>query len=429
MPQSKKADSKQQLDVSSGFSDALNREKLRTKSTKNDTPPQHRGSKVAPGIAADPDASSVNPTAAPPKRSSVAGTKAKNELASSKRSSVPAVKSQPALSTTAASKRSSTPVVKAQPESTSTAPQKRSGSAGKKRKSDTATPAATDPEQDPKENKGGDPEQDAKGLYDIFVQTRRCEELCSGLGLTMSDIRKMKRKYDDNDMYHSGEITQAEFFFMINEERRPLTLGIFKFADVPESQKFLSFDQYLLCVVSFAVLTKPELYQFVFDLYDADQSGALDEREVTKMSLELQSKQFHFPANVTAAINMLQGKEGRAALTPDDGLVDLGEFMKFAKSFPVAFYPIMNMQKNVRESTLGESYWSRITANKLRVQELVSYMRRHHGAIPQLSFRESVVSIFSREIFNNRKRAGELYALELANDIAWTLEKSRRAKL
>ncbi|EGZ30275.1 hypothetical protein PHYSODRAFT_475240 [Phytophthora sojae] len=224
----------------------------------------------------------------------------------------------------------------------------------------------------------------------------------------------MKRKYDDNDMYHSGEITQAEFFFMINEERRPLTLGIFKFADVPESQKFLSFDQYLLCVVSFAVLTKPELYQYVFDLYDADQSGALDEREVTKMSLELQSKQFHFPANVTAAINMLQGKEGRAALTPDDGLVDLGEFMKFAKSFPVAFYPIMNMQKNVRESTLGESYWSRITANKLRVQELVSYMRRHHGAIPQLTFRESVASIFSREIFNIRKRAGELYALELA---------------
>jgi len=212
----------------------------------------------------------------------------------------------------------------------------------------------------------------------------------------------------------SGEITHAEFFFMINEDERPLTLGIFRFADVPVTQKFLSFDEYLLCVVNFAVLTKPELYQFVFDLYDDDLSGALDEREFAKMSRELQSKQFNFPANVTMAIKLLEGKEGRAALAPDDGLVDLGEFMKFAKNFPVAFYPIMNMQKNVRASTLGESRWSRITANKLKVQQLVSYMRRHQGAIPQLSLRESVANIFSSEIFHIRKRAGELYALELA---------------
>ncbi|KAG1712034.1 hypothetical protein DVH05_009274 [Phytophthora capsici] len=257
---------------------------------------------------------------------------------------------------------------------------KRKSSAGLKRSSNTASTGPTSitgiKNQDlnvanPVQNvKTMDPEEDADGIYDVLVQTRRCEELCSGLGLTMRDIRKMKRKYDDNDMFHSGEINQAEFFFMINEEQRPLTMGLLKLGDIPATQKFLSFDQYLLCIVNFAVLTKPELYQFVFDLYDDDQSGALDEREFTKMSLELQSKQFHFPANVTMAIKMLEGKEGRAAFAPDDGLVDLGEFMKFAKNFPVAFYPIMNMQKNVRSSTLGESRWSRLTANKLKVQEL-----------------------------------------------------------
>ncbi|OWZ23373.1 hypothetical protein PHMEG_0001743 [Phytophthora megakarya] len=258
------------------------------------------------------------------------------------------------------------------------------------------------------------PEMDAKGIYSILVQTRQCEELCLSLGLTMSDIRKMKRKYNDNDMYHSGEITQAEFFFMINEDRRPLSVGIFKFADIPDTQKFISFDQYLLCVVNFAVLTKPELYQFVFDLYDADQSGGLDDHEFLKMSVELQSKQFNFSANVGTAIKMLEGREDRAAFAPDDGLMDLGEFMKFAKNFPVAFYPILNMQKNVRTSTLGGSRWSRITANKLKVQELVRYMRRHQGAIPELTLFESVANIFTSDVFNNRKRAGELYARELA---------------
>ncbi|GMF12247.1 unnamed protein product [Phytophthora lilii] len=393
-PRGKNAATKKLQDVSEDFSDALNREKLMAKGTKDAAALQPRGSKVAPGVATE-EPSAKKPQTEDKKKAKTTGDSAKKlDVASAKRSS-----------STRASIRS---------DSASVAPPKRSSSAGAKRKSDSTTTAATDPESNTKESKAKNSEEDAKGLYDILVQTRRCEELCSGLGLTMSDIRKMKRKYDDNDMYQSGEITQAEFFFMIREERRPLTIGILRFADVPENQKFLSFDQYLLCVVNFAVLTKPELYQFVFDLYDDDQSGALDEREFTKMNLELQSKQFHFPANVTTAIKLLEGKEGRAAFVPDDGLVDLGEFMKFAKNFPVAFYPIMNMQKNVRASTLGESRWSRITANKLKVQELVSYMRRHQGAIPQLSFRESVANLFSSEIFNIRKRAGELYALELA---------------
>ncbi|KAF4322028.1 hypothetical protein BBO99_00004334 [Phytophthora kernoviae] len=255
---------------------------------------------------------------------------------------------------------------------------------------------------------------ESNGLYNILVQTRRCEELCSGLGLTMKDIRKLKRKYNDNDMYHSGEINQAEFFFMIKEEQRPLTQGIFRLADVAVNQKFLSFDEYLLCVVTFATFTKPELYEHVFDLYDADQSGALDESECAKMSLELQSKQFNYPANVATAIRLLEGKDGLAAFAPDDGLVDLDQFMKFARNFPVAFFPIINMQKNIRAATLGESRWSRITANKLKVHELVSYMRRHHGDVPDLSFCEITASIFSNEIFSIRKRAVEFYALEIA---------------
>ncbi|KAL3674230.1 hypothetical protein V7S43_000188 [Phytophthora oleae] len=326
--------------ISHEFSDALNREKVMAKGKEA----QPRGIKVAPSVSVDADNlksrktsnSDNNNNEAAPKRKSSAGLKRPSDAAS-------------------------------------TGPLKRTSIAGMKNQDSIVA----DPVQDAKEGQAKDPEEDANGLYDILVQTRRCEDLCSGLGLTMGDIRKMKRKYDNNDMYHSGEINQAEFFFMINEEQRPLTMGILNLGDIPATQKFLSFDQYLLCVVNFAVLTKPELYQFVFDLYDDDQSGALDEREFTKMSLQLQSRQFHFPANVTMAIKMLEGKEGRAAFAPDDGLVDLGEFMKFAKNFPVAFYPIMNMQKNVRASTLGESRWSRITANKLKVQELVSYMRRH----------------------------------------------------
>lgn len=47
-----------------------------------------------------------------------------------------------------------------------------------------------------------DDDEPAKGgYYDLFIQTRRCEELCCSLGLTLKHIRAMKKKYDDNDMY------------------------------------------------------------------------------------------------------------------------------------------------------------------------------------------------------------------------------------
>uniref|UniRef100_K3WID8 EF-hand domain-containing protein n=1 Tax=Globisporangium ultimum (strain ATCC 200006 / CBS 805.95 / DAOM BR144) TaxID=431595 RepID=K3WID8_GLOUD len=260
-----------------------------------------------------------------------------------------------------------------------------------------------------------DENEPATGVhYEIFVHTRRCEEVCYGLGITLKHIRKMKKKYDDNDMYCTGEITQAEFFYMINEEERPISKGIFKFGGIERNQKYISFDEYLLCVVQFASLTKPELFQYVFDLYDEDQSGTLDEHEFTHMNKELQSKQFCYPKNVETAIRMLGGADGGCHCTAtEDGLVDLAQFMRFAKNFPVAFYPIVNMQKNVRAATMGESFWSQVVARRLKIQDLVTYMRRNYGAAPEMTLRERVSSIFFDDVFDIRKRAGELYALKL----------------
>ncbi|KAJ0400476.1 hypothetical protein ATCC90586_003948 [Pythium insidiosum] len=263
-----------------------------------------------------------------------------------------------------------------------------------------------------------DREQPATGVhYDIFVQTRRCESVCVELGLTLKDVRKIKVKYDENDMYHSGEITQAEFFFIINEDDRPLTRGLLRLGNVQPDQKFLSFDEYLLCVASFASLTPPELYQFVFDLYDDDKSGSLDEHEFAKMSKELQSKQFSFPKNVANAIRMMEGLEPSAALRDrgftGDGLVDLPEFMRFARLFPVAFFPILNVQRNVRIASLGERRWSNLVARKLKIQSLVSHMRRHYGATPELTWRERLWSLISDDEMEIRKRAAEIYASQL----------------
>lgn len=53
------------------------------------------------------------------------------------------------------------------------------------------------------EQKQEEEDGDASGFYGVFVQTKRCETLCRDLGITTRDIRRMKRKYDANDMYNT----------------------------------------------------------------------------------------------------------------------------------------------------------------------------------------------------------------------------------
>lgn len=170
-PRGKQKQKQKQPDNSNEFSDALSREKHLTQATKDATLPQPRGTKVVPGIATD-------------------------EKAQRKES----------ITNATASKQKAVPLSSAEKqvhaESTATVPTKRSSGTRIKRLSGSTATAAIDPTQDGKKGKA-ETEEDADGLYGVFVQTHRCEELCSGLGLTLSDIRKMKRKYDSNDMYHS----------------------------------------------------------------------------------------------------------------------------------------------------------------------------------------------------------------------------------
>ena len=282
-------------------------------------------------------------------------------------------------------------------------------------------------------------EPPVRGMYHELVETRQCETLCAELGLTVQHLRKMKRKFAENDMYHTyvpslsfmfcaavnehiancfqshrGEITQPEFFFIISEDERPLTRGILRYANVTKDQRYLSFDEYLRCVVSFAALTPRELYEFVFTLYDSDGSGSLDDKEFAKMSQEMQSKQFSFPKNVAHAIqSMITSADYRAAKC-EDGLVDVDDFMQFARLCPVAFYPIFNFQMNVRRATLGEAYWSHLVGRKLKVQELVKFMRNNHGAQPEMTWRDHVWNTFSGDLAFIRQRAAEIYAEEVA---------------
>lgn len=220
-------------------------------------------------------------------------------------------------------------------------------------------------------------------------------------------------------------ISTKDFLTLIREEQSPLSSGIFRFADQVSDQGYIGFDDFLQCIVRFATLTKPELIQFLFDMYDVDRSGSLNAHEFDTMSRELQSPQFSYPTNTGIAIGRMKKGDMRLPLKPEPDetneqgtpakeiMVDRSTFIRLARSFPVAFYPILNMQNNVRESTFGQRYWTSMGIRKMKIGEVLKHLRQSGGELPRLTWWEMVTGIFGKETQYIRQAAVSRYLQEL----------------
>lgn len=264
----------------------------------------------------------------------------------------------------------------------------------------------------------------ATGAYRMLLETKRAELLCESVMLRYNQVAHLKKLFDSEDAFHSGEITQEEFFSLIGEEKRKLSQGIFAYVGLPSDIKRLKFDDFVLCVVTFSTLSRPELLHYAFTLFDQDASGAMDERELMAFCGDLKNKGFFFEKNVQIAQKKLVDGGTKHGRQLHDGLVDYQDIANGSTQFPVAFYPILQFQRNIRASTLGEEFWIKVEERKQRVEVLVHYMRLHEGHLPSLSIQEHVRALFNREVYGLRKLAVVKYADEMR---IWAMEKERVA--
>lgn len=208
-----------------------------------------------------------------------------------------------------------------------------------------------------------------------------------------------------------NSITQTAFFFLIQEEKRSLTKTIFRLASIsPDSQR-ISFDEYLCCICSFASLTEGELLRFFYDVYtdESASGGAMGESEILKLGKELQAMQSAFPKNVGVATRKMASS--RDVLTKQT-LVTFDDFQRLSRLNSVAFYPLYQMQRNMRIGSLGEEYWIEKTREKVEVDRLLKYMVRNNGREIELDWKTRVIDfVFRRESLDARvrRRARALY--------------------
>lgn len=206
-------------------------------------------------------------------------------------------------------------------------------------------------------------------------------------------------------------ITHTTFFFLINEEKSNLTRTIFRLGNVSPSQQRLTFDEYMRCICEFASLSEMELLKFFYEVYNEDSAngGTMGEFDILKLGRELQGMQSAFSRNVGIATKKMASSRN---VVSQQTLLTFEDFERLSRQHRVAFYPLFQMQRNVRQGSLGEEYWVEKTREKLDVERMLRYMARNQGRQPDVNWKTKILGIvFKREnsAIRVRRRAKQLY--------------------
>ncbi|ETI34710.1 hypothetical protein L914_20301 [Phytophthora nicotianae] len=270
----------------------------------------------------------------------------------------------------------------------------------------------------------------ASGQYDTLLQMKRAEKLCMSFGLQKRHVMALHRAFKREEQLGTGEITIGEFFTMLHEQPRQLTRGLFDAVGLAHDIKRLRFDDFVICIATIATWSKSELLQYAFKQFDVDESGVMDSRELRAFCEGLKNdSSFYFANNVSIARDKITArdhkhpsKQNPSEQLPvisddeDDALVDLEDLMKGSDKFQVAFYPLMQLQQNVRGCALGEQFWAGVTVRRQHVDVVVQYMGNHKGKLPPTSAMTRIMALIPFSQAHTKMLVHKLAVLKYAEE-------------
>ena len=195
--------------------------------------------------------------------------------------------------------------------------------------------------------------------------------------VTEKDIRRLKFHFDDIDIDGSKEIDLYEFFEFVKETRSPLTDALFQLIDT-SGNGLISFNEFVQVTVTYCMYNREEILKFVFDTYDADGSGAIDEEEFMVLCTSVNAAAPSFPGNFQRALEEFDSN--------DDGLIDFDEFRELNRRYPMILFPAFRLQDRMQRATLGPAKWAKILKTAAKDKSFEEYRRTHDGKLPKAAF-------------------------------------------
>lgn len=205
------------------------------------------------------------------------------------------------------------------------------------------------------------------------------------LEFSMRDVDRIKIVFDDIDIDQSGEIDYDELLTFTEEPRSPYTDALMNMVD-PEGTGVLNFSMFFRLIAMYCIYTQEDILQFVFQTFDKDSSGTLDEEEFMDLARTVNNADPLFPGNFKTALERFDVNE--------DGMLDYREFKGINRDFPMVFYPAFRMQDKWHKLCNGEQFWVDVAVNIQRRKYIEEYMLSHNGQLPPPTFKERMRRLF-----------------------------------
>ena len=103
-------------------------------------------------------------------------------------------------------------------------------------------------------------------------------ETVAKLLLKTSDLRRLRKSFEDIDIDDSGEIDYDEFLEHMEERRNAFTDAVFKLID-ENGDGVLEFDEFVSICGSFCMWNRGEILKFCFDTCKVFEKDEKDEKD------------------------------------------------------------------------------------------------------------------------------------------------------
>eukprot|EP00615_Pteridomonas_danica_P001026 CAMPEP_0114363688 /NCGR_PEP_ID=MMETSP0101-20121206/26810_1 /TAXON_ID=38822 ORGANISM="Pteridomonas danica, Strain PT" /NCGR_SAMPLE_ID=MMETSP0101 /ASSEMBLY_ACC=CAM_ASM_000211 /LENGTH=309 /DNA_ID=CAMNT_0001510567 /DNA_START=46 /DNA_END=972 /DNA_ORIENTATION=+ len=179
------------------------------------------------------------------------------------------------------------------------------------------------------------------------------------MGLSSSQLGKIKREFIKMDVDKSGEISMSEFIEFIDGIESDFVKEvchrmIFGFTDL-DGDGSLSFNEFVLGCILLSTFSKDQIMYIMFEMFDNNGNHYVEKSEFGHLAKSVDELAGNlFPGNYQSFCHSFD--------TDGDGLINFDEFMHINDAFPMIFFPPLRMQDVMRKTTLGYSTWRSLTA-------------------------------------------------------------------
>lgn len=222
-------------------------------------------------------------------------------------------------------------------------------------------------------------ECDVASFYTVFKKVVGIKRLRQQSRGDNKDKRGGKLSDTDDVAVRVGDL--CVYF---DEDRTTLTNALFayfsreggssrKVADEVEGTGAkISFGSFVLAFWSVLTLPAVALPSFVFHLYDVDESGSLDVREINRMLTHFFGPDFRKneqQANLLRSIERLMARS-------EQPIIEVGDFIDFCKQNPTLLSSLNRLHQKLLKMTLGPARWDVLSLRRLEASRGAPMKRR-----------------------------------------------------